>query len=560
MSFKSDQARSKIAVFSGPTATIQNSLPLVTSNLTRKRHQLPQLMSGDKERTDVLRMQRLAAPVTVYVQQFTAHPLEEDASELYGPPDGFVNSVGEFSKERVSPEDIPAYEVELSPNDGLYPLPYAALTKDGQAWEAAGLHPFAAASASRQTFYPDASRIFEEIDRMGGNIFEGVDYDFIRALPSGGYSKGLSAEKRTDHGHGDVPPEKIYEDYWPYPSSGLASRPALARITNHVQSAMGSGEYDGGIWLTGTPDIADHVYWLNLLIDTRSPIVGNASQRARFSLSADGERNIIDGVEYIKSGVWRDKNGANKLGAVLVQDQLIYASRDVEKIDARPGGYGVTGGHGGIIGNVKGPNISYIPNRRHTYNSDLRTTILPETVSGVVALEDKVELVDVAIKDMDGQLNPLSIPLVTIVKGGSFYSEASGPQSWRSEVEILARIQENLANHPLSGIVGEGLPGYGILPPSMDAALKRAVLQGIPVVKTSVGSVGNFTLGGPQLGSDLFIGGSNLTAGKARLLLMASLMKLGSLPPVANVDAPTPAELALIKTKLAEFQLIFDTH
>jgi hypothetical protein len=41
-------------------------------------------------RFDVLRAQRLAAPVTVYVEQFSAHPLEADAAELYGPPDGLI--------------------------------------------------------------------------------------------------------------------------------------------------------------------------------------------------------------------------------------------------------------------------------------------------------------------------------------------------------------------------------------------------------------------------------------------------------------------------------------
>jgi hypothetical protein len=45
-------------------------------------------------RFDVLRPQRLAAPVTVYVQQFSAHPLERDAAELYAPPDGYVDVQG----------------------------------------------------------------------------------------------------------------------------------------------------------------------------------------------------------------------------------------------------------------------------------------------------------------------------------------------------------------------------------------------------------------------------------------------------------------------------------
>ena len=46
--------------------------------------------------SSVLRSQALAAPVTVYVEQFSAHPLESDVAELYAPPDGFLNSAGEF--------------------------------------------------------------------------------------------------------------------------------------------------------------------------------------------------------------------------------------------------------------------------------------------------------------------------------------------------------------------------------------------------------------------------------------------------------------------------------
>ena len=40
---------------------------------------------GTPLRFDALRAQRLAAPATVYVEQFSAHPLESDAAELYGP-------------------------------------------------------------------------------------------------------------------------------------------------------------------------------------------------------------------------------------------------------------------------------------------------------------------------------------------------------------------------------------------------------------------------------------------------------------------------------------------
>ena len=80
-----DSHRPRIAVFSGATATIANTQPLVTSNKGRARYGLPLRThpDGSTPRFDVLRPQRLARPVTVYVQQFSAHPLEADAADLY---------------------------------------------------------------------------------------------------------------------------------------------------------------------------------------------------------------------------------------------------------------------------------------------------------------------------------------------------------------------------------------------------------------------------------------------------------------------------------------------
>jgi L-asparaginase len=146
----------------------QNTPPLVTSNKARAKHDLPSLTDreGKPARFDVLRPQRVAAPVTVYVEQFSAHPLEADAAELYGPPDGYVDGAGHVHKERQSADDKPVYEVELRPEDGLYPLPYMATQADGRAWEEECAFPRAPEAKARQGFFPDGSRSFEEIDRL----------------------------------------------------------------------------------------------------------------------------------------------------------------------------------------------------------------------------------------------------------------------------------------------------------------------------------------------------------------------------------------------------------
>jgi len=215
----------RIAVFSGPTATIQNTEPLVTSNKAREKYSLPSRTheDGTPLRFDVLRPQRLAAPVTVYIEQFSAHPLERDAVELYASPDGYLDAGGVFHKERTSLTDKPVYEVILRPEDGLYPLPYMARQASGQAWEMDGTEKNAPSELCRVPFFPDGSRLFEEIDRLGisdegvGCLLTGkANFDFYRALPSGGYTTGRRSDERTDIGAGDIAPETRGVNFFPY--------------------------------------------------------------------------------------------------------------------------------------------------------------------------------------------------------------------------------------------------------------------------------------------------------------------------------------------------------
>src|SRR5215469_16608468 len=249
-----------IAHLAGPSATIQNTPPLVTSNKARAKYGLQKRKNGDGSEPvfDALRPQRLAAPVTVYVEQFSAHPLEADAAALYGSPDGYIDSAGRVHKERQSADDKPLYEVELQPEDGLYPLPYMALQADGSAWEEECAFSGAPELQARQGFFPDGSRSFEEIDRLqigefgtGNLISSKAEIDFYRILPPSGYTKGLSADRRTDMGEVDIPPERRGVDFFPYKPPHLAAsapRPSLARATNSVQQILASGKYDGAIW------------------------------------------------------------------------------------------------------------------------------------------------------------------------------------------------------------------------------------------------------------------------------------------------------------------------
>src|SRR5207253_8365049 len=116
-------------------------------------------------------------------------------------------------------------------------------------------------------------------------------------------------------------------DYHGYSPIHLYREPslrALARATNIVQRVLRSGDYAGAQWLESSPTVEDTLYWLNLLIDTDRPIVGHSAQRAHGTLGGDGDQNIVDGVKYLLSGVWRDDAGHDRLGAVLIVDELVY--------------------------------------------------------------------------------------------------------------------------------------------------------------------------------------------------------------------------------------------
>jgi L-asparaginase len=560
----------RIAHLSGANATIGNSPPLVTSNKARAQYGLPLKPNpdGSAARFDVLRTQRLAAPATVYVEQFSAHPLERDVAELYGPPDGYVDAAGAFHTERQSDSDTPVYKVELKPEDGLYPLPYMARQADGSAWEDDCAFPLAPAENSRQAYYPDGSRIFEEIDRLGiaddgtGNLVSAkAEIDFYRVLPSGGYTKGLAAAERTDMGDGDIAPERLGRDFFAYRPVHLAASPpraVMATMVNDIHDILETGDYLGAIWTQASPRLEETLYWFNLLLDTTLPVAGNAAQRTNGEISNDGPKNIVDSVEYIASKVWQDGDGKNRAGMVAIQEQQVFASREVQKGEARPGGYVATGGHGGLLGAVRHgmpPILTYLPGAKHTYLSDVNRTRLPDSVTGYLKSGDAFAPVEVAVKDTDGKLLETAIPKVNILKEGNYTPESvdAGPDR---EIDMLALMDDNFAHSPLAGFVIEGQAPYGTMTNSVRNALAvKASYCGMPVVRVGRGNNEGFAA---QAG--VHIGGGNLTSTKARLLLLACLMKFGGLPPAADPDSPTADETAAILGRVALYQAVFDTH
>jgi hypothetical protein len=175
---------------------------------------------------------------------------------------------------------------------------------------------------------------------------------------------------------------------------------------------------------------------------------------------------------------------------------------------------------------------------------------------GVRRAEDgRLAQVKVAIKGLGGALLDSAIPKVSIIKDGNYTGDGFD-DGIESQVDVLALLDYKLRNAPLAGFVLEGLSPYGT--PTSRArhqALLRAVYSGLPVARVGRGNNEGFAQA-----IDPFIGGGNLTSTKARLLLMACLMRFGSPPAAADPDRPTAAEREAVSAKLAEYQAVFDTH
>ena len=616
----------RIAVFSGPQSTVANTAPLITSNKARASRGLPLRCDahGEPLAVDAMRLQRLAAPVEVLIEQFSEHPLAADSAELHGPPDGYCNpETGAFSEQQLEPHWVPCFKATLRPEDGPYALPFMGVTRSGAAWDGP-----CSPEGDRQTFYPDASAMFAEIDRCGwsadgdaGLLSSQADFTFYRACPPGGYTKGLAAAQRTDHGsasspsaHADIPPERDGSDffrYYPYHLSTPPTASALLRATNLVQrtlsedsggsdEAASDGGYAGCQWLEASCGIEETLYWLSLVIDTTKPIVGHAAQRPHGTIGADGDMNILRGAQYINSRVWAasealallggSSNDASctsdpptssigerdMIGAVLIVDDQAFSAREVAKTDARPGNYAAVGGHGGIVASLNlMPTLTFIPTRKATWRSELNLTRLPMAVQGLPP--GGGALVDVPVRDASGDLQAL--PRVHIVKGGHYATEGrqectlapfNGTRGVHGDFEgvvpgeaasqaagVRADLDAALREAPLCGFIAEGANPYAYV----DEDRIDAALLFAVFSGVPVCRVARGNTGGFCYPSGpFFVAGSNLTSTKARVLLQAAILKLGMLPPAADPEQPTTAERTAIAERVAAFQQIFDTH
>lgn len=238
------------------------------------------------------------------------------------------------------------------------------------------------------------------------------------------------------------------------------------RIAAAVGDAAERDDVAGVVVTHGTYTAEETAYYLHLVLGTSKPVVVACSQRVHGSIGNDGDRNLLDAIRIATDP------SASGVGVLVTLNEEIHSAREVVKSNQRPGGF--SSGRYGLLGSVEADAVTFYrtPTRRHTHRSAFRP------------------------------VDPL--PRVDIV---ATYVGADG-----AAVDALVAAGAR-------GLVVNGFAYNGMPYPLQRASLERAASDGVAVVLVSRGGGGRV----PAAAGGSFVGGDDLSAQKARILLALAL-------------------------------------
>ncbi len=249
------------------------------------------------------------------------------------------------------------------------------------------------------------------------------------------------------------------------------------KLAARVNEVLKSDEVDGVVITHGTDTMEETGYFLSLVVKSDKPVVLVGSMRPATAISADGPINLYNGVALAGSPEARGR------GPLVVLNDAIHYAREAQKMHTTHMDTFDSPNRGiaGVINTGKATFYSYI-STRHTTKSEF---------------------------SLDG-LTVANLPRVEIVYS---YANLGGDM-------IDALVEKGVKGIVLAG-VGDGNTTEAAL-----AALERAAKKGVAVVRCSRTGSGlvdrNVEVNDDKLG---FIAGMELSAQKARILLMLALGK-----------------------------------
>lgn len=242
-------------------------------------------------------------------------------------------------------------------------------------------------------------------------------------------------------------------------------------LAKKIEENLQGNDVAGVVVTHGTDTMEETAYFLNLTVHSEKPVVLAGAMRPATAASADGPMNLIHAVRLAV-----DKNAMGK-GVLIAMGDQINGARDTTKVNASDVNAFRSWEMGSFGYFCNGEPIFYSQSlRRHTYQSEIRC--------GSVAVLPRVDIIYMHA-DSDAVLVKAAV--------------AAGAR----------------------GLVIAGL-GNGQIPASVIVALRQAASRGVIVVRGFRG--GNGIVSHRVLDrSDGFVSADNLTAQKARVLLMLVL-------------------------------------
>jgi L-asparaginase len=258
------------------------------------------------------------------------------------------------------------------------------------------------------------------------------------------------------------------------------------KLANRINEVLKSDDTDGVVVTHGTDTMEETAYFLSLVVKSDKPVVLVGSMRPATAISADGPINLYNGVALAGSPQAKGR------GPLVVLNDTIHYAREAQKMHTTHMDTFDSPNRGiaGVMNTGKPTFYSQITTR-HTTNSEF---------------------------SVDG-LTVDNLPLVVIV-----YSYAN----------FGGQFIEALVEKGVKGIVLAGV-GDGNTTDAALAALEQAAKKGVAVVRCSRTGSGlvdrNVEINDDKLG---FIAGMELSAQKARILLMLGLTRTSDVQKLQN--------------------------
>jgi L-asparaginase len=249
------------------------------------------------------------------------------------------------------------------------------------------------------------------------------------------------------------------------------------KLANRVNEVLAQPDVDGVVITHGTDTIEETAYFLSLVVKSDKPVVLVAAMRPATGISADGPMNLYNGVALAASPAAKGR------GPLVVINDTIHYARELQKM------------HTTLLNAFESPNrgVAGVMNTGKVYFYSQNTT--RHTTKSEFSLKG---------------LTVENLPRVEII-----YSYAN----------FDGKLIDAAVAQGAKGIVLDGV-GDGNTTDAGIAAFERAVKQGVAVVRCSRTGAGvadrNIEVNDDKLG---FIAGMELSAQKARILLMLGLTK-----------------------------------